>query len=504
MPPQKVEISNCPAALTTDATDSATLGATPPNNQIRDTATLDIPAGTNGSIEFKLYGPFATAAEITSSSCTAAKLVSGATSTATVTNFNPASPTYNSALFTPTQAGFYNWTAQFTSTTPGVDSTGVFGCGVGLEQSVVNPASPDLTTNAIQQVTIGSPIKDTATLTGATANATGGIKFKLYGPFDASTPASGDNCVDSGAGANLVTTLGPVPIGSPNAQGNYVVESPEYTPTQAGRYQWVASYNGDNNNNAKTSECRAANEASVVEPRAPELTTNATTPVTIDDPISDTATLTGATNDATGTVTFKLYGPFDPDTPASGDTCNETTLVTTLGPVDIGSPNANGDYVVSSGDYTPTEVGRYQWIASYSGDANNGAVSGNCGDANEASVVDKAPANIETAQELFPQDSATLSATAGGTPTGTVIFKLYGPDNPTCSASGEAPVYTESDVTLTNGTANTDNTTFSVDQAKSGNYKWFVTYSGDDDHEDATSECGKEAFTATIDNDTTN
>src|SRR5829696_10455891 len=41
-----------------------------------------------------------------------------------------------------------------------------------------------------------------------------------------------------------------------------------------------------------------------------ELTTQATTPVTLGDPITDTATLSGATSDATGTMTFKLYGPF--------------------------------------------------------------------------------------------------------------------------------------------------------------------------------------------------
>ena len=57
---------------------------------------------------------------------------------------------------------------------------------------------------------------------------------------------------------------------------------------------------------------------------------------------------------------------------------------------------------------------------------------------------------------------------------------------------------------LDNGTANTDNTDFSVNAAGSGNYKWGVTYSGDDTHDGATSACGKEAFTATIDNDTSN
>jgi hypothetical protein len=114
--------------------------------------------------------------------------------------------------------------------------------------------------------------------------------------------------------------------------------------------------------------------------------------------------------------------------------------------------------------------------------------------------VGKAPANISTAQELFPQDSATLTATAGDTPTGTVDFALYGPNDANCSGTA---VYTEENVDLTSGVANTDNTSFSVDQPDSGNYKWIVHYDGDATHNEATSECGKEAFTATIDDDTT-
>jgi hypothetical protein len=57
---------------------------------------------------------------------------------------------------------------------------------------------------------------------------------------------------------------------------------------------------------------------------------------------------------------------------------------------------------------------------------------------------------------------------------------------------------------LNNEAASTDNTSFSVDEGNDGNYKWLVEYSGDDSHNAATSACGKEAFTATIDNDTTN
>jgi hypothetical protein len=133
-------------------------------------------------------------------------------------------------------------------------------------------------------------------------------------------------------------------------------------------------------------------------PNPPDVTTPVLTTVatdsTLGDPISDMATLSGATSDATGTMTFKLYGPFtdaDPntDTCVDPDPANnvEGNLVTTIVVDSLGSPDASGNYVVLSGDFTPTTVGRYQWVVSYSGDAKNKAVSSECKAPNEASVV---------------------------------------------------------------------------------------------------------------------
>jgi hypothetical protein len=149
------------------------------------------------------------------------------------------------------------------------------------------------------------------------------------------------------------------------------------------------------------------------------LTTNATQSVTVGSPISDTATLSGVTPNAGGTITFRAFGPNDA-------TCSGTAAFTNT--VNLSGP---GNY--NTGNFTPTESGTYRWTADYSGDANNEAASSPCNAPNESSVVNKAAATIETAQELFPQDSATLSANAGGTPTGTVDLALYGPDDADCS-----------------------------------------------------------------------
>ena len=211
------------------------------------------------------------------------------------------------------------------------------------------------------------------------------------------------------------------------------------------------------------------------------LTTNATNSVTIGSPISDSATLSGATSNAGGTIIFKAFGPNDAN--CSGNAAYTNTV------------NGNGDY--NSGNFTPTEAGTYRWTTDYRGDDNNQAASSPCNAPNESSVVNKAAATIETAQELFPQDSATLSANAGGPVTGSVTFKLYATSD--CSGT---PVF-EQTRPLVNEAANTNNTEFSVDLANDGDYKWLVEYSGDDTHDGATSACGKEAFTATID-DTSN
>ena len=111
----------------------------------------------------------------------------------------------------------------------------------------------------------------------------------------------------------------------------------------------------------------------------------------------------------------------------------------------------------------PPAPGKYAWIASYAGNADNEATSGACGDANEASLITKAPASLTTAQTLRPQDSVTVAASVGGTPSGTVTFKLFGPNNPTCDPAGAAAAYTEPPVTLNGGgSAVTNNTTFSM------------------------------------------
>src|SRR2546428_6981258 len=94
------------------------------------------------------------------------------------------------------------------------------------------------------------------------------------------------------------------------------------TVIQAGGFRWIASYSGDPNNNAVSTSCGDAGETSTVNKATPTLTTSATATATAGQTIQDMATLAGGVNPG-GTITFTLYGPFDPT--AHPGTCTNGT-----------------------------------------------------------------------------------------------------------------------------------------------------------------------------------
>ncbi len=128
--------------------------------------------------------------------------------------------------------------------------------------------------------------------------------------------------------------------------------------------------------------------------RQPAISTDSQDSATLPNAsISDTATVTNLTSDATGTVTFNLYAP--------GDTTCATSIWSNQKP--LGTVTSNSA-TVTSDSHVVTTAGTYRWIAAYSGDAKNEAVSGQCNDPNESTVVNKAPATITT----DAQDTAKL------------------------------------------------------------------------------------------------
>lgn len=105
----------------------------------------------------------------------------------------------------------------------------------------------------------------------------------------------------------------------------------------------------------------------VVALAAPSITTKASGGGKLGKPTSDSATLAPANPKGptpTGAITFNLYGP--------GTTCTTTAIYTK-------AVTVTGTKTYKSGAFTPTAPGTYEWVAAYSGDANNLATASACG-----------------------------------------------------------------------------------------------------------------------------
>jgi hypothetical protein len=189
----------------------------------------------------------------------------------------------------------------------------------------------------------------------------------------------------------------------------------------------------------------------------------------------DTAHLSGGA-EATGTITFKLYGP--DDATCAGE------------PVFVGTAEVIGDGYYRSGEIMPTATGTYRWVVDYSGDGNNNAAGPTaCGAEAETILVSPAPKpshpqlstsaslsgkigarHAGRAAGLLVHDAATLSG--GSAPTGEITFYLYGPNNATCSGT---PVFTTATQVHGNGIYNSE----AFAPTAPGVYRSVAKYSGD-------------------------
>jgi hypothetical protein len=228
---------------------------------------------------------------------------------------------------------------------------------------------------------------------------------------------------------------------------------------------------------------------------------------TINTASTDTATLTGATANATGTISFNVYGPFS----GSGtDVCDAAHLAPSGSGIAGSALSLEGDgSFTSTGSYTPTAVGRYRFVATYtSGDANNANAGPTlCLDGNELVTVSKVDTTLTTNQVLVPNDSATVSP--GAASTNTAHFYLFKPGT-TCSVAnanlGTVAVISQtmnvSAAGLAGPTTNSSNTdTLAGSHANAlGTWHWLVVYDGDSTHNGSNNIVNNvcsEAFTIT-------
>ncbi|HUQ77911.1 MAG TPA: hypothetical protein VM427_03420 [Patescibacteria group bacterium] len=407
---------------------------------LTDTATVSGGHNLTGSVTFRLYGP-------DDATCTTVIFTSA--------NRPLTGSTATSAAYTTTQAGTYRWIATYNGDANNNSVAGA--CNDPNESAVVTKANPTIATvlvgggeaGASITVPLGTAVHDTSTLTGATANAGGTVHYQVF---------SDTSCETKVADAGSIAVVDHVP-------GN----STDVTFNHAGTFYWQADYSGDSNNNSASSACNL--EVVTVDKDVPAIATQASATVQVGGAIHDTATLSGGAL-PTGSITFNLYGPND-------QTCvGAATFTSTV------SVNGNGSY--ESADFTTTAAGTYRWVAIYSGDLDNASVAGGCNDANENVVVNKAnptvttnaSADVTVGGSIF--DTATLAG--GYSPTGTITFEVYGPDDATCT--GE-PIFSDTSTVTGNG----DYVSDSYTATQAGTYRWIANYGGDSNNTATANEC---------------
>jgi uncharacterized repeat protein (TIGR01451 family) len=197
--------------------------------------------------------------------------------------------------------------------------------------------------------------------------------------------------------------------------------------------------------------------------------------VTVNTSMRDTATLDGAHETATGTVTYELFANAD----CSGD------------------PIATEEVTVANGVVPPSSlevldsVGTYNWVVTYSGDSVNVPAASGCGD--ETVIAIQATPSITTllsSEEVSVGDEVHDTAVLAGATAdagGTVTYVVF--NNADCSGD---PVYTLGPVDVTDGVVpNSPAQVFDT----AGDYQWQARYSGDAKNAAATSECGTEPLT---------
>jgi hypothetical protein len=422
-----------PSISTQLSATTVAMGAT-----MHDTAAMvgsTLTAG--GTVTYNVYG---------SANCTALISTLGPV---TVTNGSvPDSPDWTATG----SAGTDYFVASYSGDTDNASTTS----GCAAEPVIVSRNEPGITTTAsTPSVLIGAYVLDTAALSGSTATAGGTVSYSVYGSA---------NC------SGLITVLGPVSV-----TDGTVPDSPDWTavgPAQTDYF--VATYSGDPDNAPASSDCAA--DPVTVGANVPTLTTQASAPsVSIGGSLYATATLSGDTPSAGGTVTYSIYS-----------SANCSGLISTLGAVTV----TNGSVPDSPSWAAVGPAGTVYFVVSYSGDVNNASAVSGCG-SDPVSVNQNAPSISTrlsgTAVDIggSDYDTATLSG-SGATAGGTVSYDVYSGAN--CSGL----MATLGPVTVTNGgVPNSPDWT----PSSAGTDYFVASYSGDANNAPAVSGCAAEPVT---------
>ncbi len=234
--------------------------------------------------------------------------------------------------------------------------------------------------------------------------------------------------------------------------------------------------------------------------------------ITVGGSVHDTATLSGATSGAGGSVTYSYF---------TNNTC--TTGAVSLTPVTV-----TNHVVPPSSTVLFTSTGTYYWQAVYTGDGSNNGAHSAC--TSEQLAVNKAAPSISTSASGpvtiggSITDTATLTGAYGTPVKGTVTFNLYaasdndaddtgndnaqgnedgnnqGSDNGDDNDSCKTPLNSTPIATLTTGTSggNPTYTSAPFTPTKAGTYVWVATFAGDTYNNPVSESCGGANETTTV------
>ncbi|MBJ7593706.1 MAG: hypothetical protein JF886_02400 [Candidatus Dormibacteraeota bacterium] len=229
--------------------------------------------------------------------------------------------------------------------------------GYSVTLSPPSQCVSDISTDASAGGPVGTTIHDSATVSGTAGSPAGTVLFKLFPPSNAS-------CNGDGAAAVYTATVALTSVAPGKSKA---VETGSFTTTAVGTYHWWATYRpaAGSPYTDTTSTCDL--EPVTISKAAPSIATTAGAGGVVPINVTDSATVSGGSN-PTGTVTFTLY-PSVADCNAGTNAVTGSTSTATLSAAKA-----------MSGAAHLTTAGTYQWIAKYSGDANNAGLSSKCGD----------------------------------------------------------------------------------------------------------------------------
>jgi len=359
-----------PVIVTTPSPEDGYVG-----DILYDSAQLTEGFNPSGSITFKLFDPQDSTCE-GDPAYTESVDVSG-----------------NGVYNTPTgyqsnMAGTWRWVAEYSG--DAYNNPASSGCNdeqVTIQKNATNTVTlPDpesgivgVLLNDTALITIANPETSSESTTGTNAlPITGLVTFRLYEP--------GDTACDS----PVFTETVPVADSSASTSSGHIANL-------AGIWLWTAEYLGDEAYLPSSDQC--GDEIVVVSKDTPSISTTPNPDnAMVWTRLHDTAVLTGGYF-PTGTITFKLYPPFDP-------TCANPVHTETVPLVNQEAQTVDG-FVSNIG-------GTWRWKAYYSGDVNNNPVSSGCNE--EQVIIKNHSLYLPVIKDDYPQPVCSIDGkNIGGT-----------------------------------------------------------------------------------------